>query len=259
MSKLLSKFVKISRGSPAPMGFGHASRPQKTPAMAFIGLLSQNYKRGATRLNRIEADGALLRGVNPDQVLTDITGVLGEVPWGLEAEETNGDSVDTLVEKGCDFFLVSPDKVTVEAVKDDRAAFLLTLPPNADDSFLRTIEDLPISAVFMSIGHASSPLNLQHLIDIGSVRTMFDKYLLVEVPNTVSAKELEGLRDMGVDAVVVDAGQSSEKVLKGIKQDLLDMPRQPKPKLERTTPMLAVGLGASASHADEEEEYEEED
>ena len=87
---------------------------------------------------------------------------------------------------------------------------------------------------------------------------MFDKYLLVEVPNTVSAKELEGLRDMGVDAVVVDAGQSSEKVLKGIKQDLLDMPRQPKPKLERTTPMLAVGLGASASHADEEE-YEEED
>ena len=242
------------------MGFGHAARPQKTPAMAFIGLLSQNYKRGATRLNRIEADGALLRGVNPDQVLTDIAGALGDVPWGLEAEETNGDSVETLVEKGCDFFLVSPDKVTVEAVKNDGADFLLSLPLGADDSFLRTIEDLPISAVFMSLGPSSSPLNLRHLINIASVRTMFDKYLLVEVPNTVSAKELEGLRDIGVDAVVIDAGQSSEKVLKGIKQDLLDMPRQPKPKSERTTPMLAVGLGASTRHADEEdEEYEEED
>ncbi len=259
MSKLISKFVRISRGSPAPMGFGHAARPPKTPAMAFIGLLSQNYKRGATRLTRLEADGALLQGVNPDRELSDIAEALGEVPWGLKAGEMDGDSVENLVERGCDFFLVSPDKVTIEAVKDDRAAFLLDLPPGVDDSFLRAIEDLPISAVFMSLGPVGSPLNLQHLINIGSVRTMFDKYLLVEVPNTVSAKELEGLRDMGVDAVVVDAGQSSEKVLRGIKQNLLDMPRQPKPRLERTTPMLAAGLRASADHADEENEEDEEE
>ena len=259
MSKLLSRLEKINRGSPAPMGFGAVARTEKTPAMALIGLLAQNYNQGANRLVRLKADGALLEGAGLDGKLPEIAAALDTVPWGIKVEEMDGDKARGLVETGCDFFLVSPERVTVEAVKDERAAYLLSLPPDADDRFLRAIEDLPVDAVFMSIASTESSLTLQHLINIGSVRTMFDKYLMVGVPATISSKDLEGLRDMGVDALVVDAGRSSEKVLGAIKENLLSLPRQRKPRSERASPVLPRIVGASALSSDEEDDYDYEE
>lgn len=259
MSKLLSRLEKINRGSQAPMGFGVAVRTEKTPAMALIGLLAQNYKQGANRLVRLKADGVLLEGAGLDGKLLEIAGALDTVPWGVKVEEMDGDKARGLVEKGCDFFVVSPERVTVEAVKDERAAYLLSLPSDVDDRFLRAIEDLPVDAVFMSIASTESPLTLQHLINIGSIRTMFDKYLILGVPATISAKEMEGLRDMGVDALVVDAGRSSEKVLGAIKENLLSLPRQRKLRSDRISPVLPHMADSSAVSSDEEDEGAEEE
>jgi hypothetical protein len=257
MSKLESRIEKISRGSPAPMGFGAASRAAQTPAMALIGILPNNALEGAKSLAGLDADGALLAGVDSGEEISSLTEALGSTPWGVKADALNGESVDDLVQKGCDFFLVSPDNVTVEAAKDDRAAFILSLPMGANDAFLRALEDLPICAAFTSLT-ADGPLTLQRLIDVASVRTMFDKYLLVEVPARLSSKELEGLRDVGVDAVVVNMEASTEESLKAMKKRLVELPRQRKPRSERSSAIIPAGLGAGSAHSDhEEEEYDD--
>ena len=253
MSKLVSRIEKISRGSPAPMGFGATARAAQTPAMALIGILSQNSLEGAKCLASLDADGALLADVDSGEEISTMAEALGPTPWGVKTHALDGEAADSLVQKGCDFFLVSPDSVTVEAAKDDRAAFILSLPVDANDGFLRALEDLPISAAFISLTD-NGPLTLQRLIDVGSVRTMFDKYLLVEIPVSLSAKELEGLRDMGVDAVVVDVGAASEESLKAMKERLLELPRQRKPRSERTSAVIPAGFGAESAHFDHEDE-----
>ena len=175
MSKLVSRIEKISRGSPAPMGFGAATRAAQTPAMALIGILSQNSLEEAKSLASLDADGALLTGIDSGEEIASIAEALGSTPWGVRADALDGETADGLVQKGCDFFLVNPESVTVEAAKDDRAAFILSIPIGANDGFLRTLEDLPISAAFTSLAD-NGPLTLQRLIDVVSVRTMFDKY-----------------------------------------------------------------------------------
>jgi len=258
MSKLLSKLDKISKGSPAPLGFGAANREEKVPAMVLVGRLSQNYAQGAARLAKVQVDGALLEGEGLDGKLKDIVGALGKVPWGIAPRDLDDKQAGALLEEGCDFFLVESEQAKVEAMKaDDGAAYLLSLPEDPGEAYLRAIDCLPVDAVLMSMNSLEPPLTLQHLITIGSVRTMLDKYLMLEVPTNLSSKEIEGLRDLGVDALVVDAGRSSEKVLAGLKEKLLGLPRQRKSRSERMSPILPSVSTAGASARDDDDEDEE--
>ena len=253
MSKLVSRIETISRGSPAPMGFGAVSRATQSPAMALIGIISKDAVDSARNLAELDADGAVLVGVDWGEDLTASAEALGAVPWGIKTDRLDEQAVSGFVDKGCDFFLASPDQVTVEAAKDDRAAFILSLPANASDGYLRALEDLPISATFTSLT-AEGPLTLKNLIDLGAVRTMFDQYLLVEVSADLSSKELEGLRDMGVDAVVVDAENSSADSLRDLQKRLMDLPRQRKARSEKASAVLPSGLSGSNAHDDDEYE-----
>ena len=253
MSKLVSRIEKISRGSPAPIGFGASGRTARTPAMALIGILSGNSPEDAKCLADLDADGALFAATTPSEEFASLTEALGATPWGVKVNDLNGETADGLIQQGCDFFLVDADSVTVEAAKDERAAFILSLPEAAGDGFLRALEDLPITAAFTSLA-ADGPLTLQRLIDVGSLRTMFDKYLLVQVNPGLSARELEALRDMGVDALVVDVAAASEDSLKAMKESLLNLPKQRKPRSEKASAVLPSGLSGGNAHSDHEEE-----
>lgn len=252
MSKLLYRLERINKGSSAPIGFGAASHVDKTPAMALIGRLAQNYKQGANRLAKLGADAALLSGVAPGDELSEITRVLKNIPWGVLIQDMDGDKASELVKQGCDFFVLGSGEITIEAIKDQNPGYILSIPPNPDDKFLRVIEDLPVDAGFMSIGSIEPPITLQHLIALGSVRTMFDKYLIAEVPAEVSSNELEGLRDIGLDALVVDAGRSTERVLKTIRERLLDLPRQRKQRADRMNPVLPRHVSISSHDIDDD-------
>ncbi len=258
MSQLLNKLEKISRGSPAPMGFGAASRVEKNPAMALIGNLSRNHAQGANRLSHLEADGALLHGLDDQDALSQITGALNGVPWGVRVDELDQPRAQTLLDSGCDFFVVSPEKASVEAMKDDRAAYLIDLPADAGERFLRAIEDLPVDALLLSLDPFQSPLTLQDLISITSVRSMFDKYLIIHAAAALTSKEIECLRDVGVDGLMVDAGRTTEKELKDLKQRLFDIPKQRRPRSERMTAVLPrVGFhNAEADEFDDDDDEE---
>lgn len=254
MSKLLSKLERISKGSSTPLGFGAASRIEKTPSMVLVGLLTQNYSQGVSRLAKVDADGALFTGENLDAKIAGLAGNLKEVPWGIRVNELDSDRANRLIDAGCDFFVTSPETIMVDAIMDDKAAYLLSLPPGPEEILLRAIEDLPVDAVYMSLNPWESRLTLEHLINISSARTMFDKYLLVEVSATLSYKELASLRDVGVDALVVDAGRSSEKVLTSLKEKLFGLPRQRKSRSEKLSAIIPRGVDSQSTSTYEEED-----
>ena len=253
MSKLVSRIEKISRGSPAPIGFGASGRTSRTPAMALIGVLSGNSTENAKCLADLDADGAIISATNSTEDFTSLAEALGSTPWGIMVDHLDGKTADGLIQQGCDFFLADAGGISVEAAKDERAAFVLSLPKEASDGFLRAIEDLPITAAFTSLA-ADGPMTLKDLVDVGSLRTMFDKYLLVKVNPDLSSKELEGLRDMGVDAVVVDLAGASQDSLKSLKQRLIKLPRQRKARSEKSNAVLPSGLSGGNAHTDHDEE-----
>jgi len=191
----------------------------------------------ADLIAKTKLDAALIEGNGVDKELSDISGALKTIPWGLAVEELDGKRAKGLIEKGCDFFVVSPEKTQMEAMKEEKPAYLLPVAIDSDDRYLRGVEGLPVDAVILSMD-SPAPLTLQHFISIGIIRPMLDKYVLLKVAAPPTAKELEALRDAGVDALLVDMEKTSEKALTELKERLMNLPKPRKNCSDRLSPVL---------------------
>ena len=253
MSQLLNKLDRINRGSPAPMGFGAATRVEKTPAMVLIGDVSRNFNQGTNRVDQLPADGALMQGLPVDDNLSRVTELLTAVPWGIRVDQLDQAGAKELLDRGCDFIIVRPENSFVDAMKDDQVAYLMDLPSEPTERFLRAIEDLPVDAIVMDRSTLQCPVTLLDLISIASVRSMFEKYLIVHADVGITPKEIESLRDVGVDGLIVDA-QSTKKDLKDLHQRLLDVPRQRRAKSDRFAAVLPRSVGEQDDDFDIDDE-----
>ncbi len=261
MSRFLDRLERINRGVATSMGFGSSARAEKLPAMALLGMLSGGDKsaQGASNLASIGADGALIEGVGIDEVLKELAKALDKVPWGIRVEGLNGERASSFRERGCDFLAFGPENTLIAALEDENTAYLICVQPDMDERHLRAIEDLPIDAVLLSLKSAEPPLTLQHLITIGSVRGAFSKYLLLEVGGVLTSKELEGLRDIGVDGLVVDATSLSAEELEALKGRLLALPRRQRSRGGKSSAVLPRTVYSPPSSPSREEEEEEEE
>ena len=263
MSRLVDRLERIGRGPVTSMGFGAASRTEKIPSMALVGTLSDPGRaaQGASTLARMGADGALIEGMHLEDITQELSDALGEVPWGIRVQDLKDDLASQFREKGCDFLAFGPDAALVEALGDEDTAYLLCIQPDMEERFLRAVEDLPVDVVLLDMKSVERPLTLQHLITVSSVRSAFSKYLLLEVPGVLTTGELEGLRDVGVDGLVVDATALSAEELQELKDRLLAVPKRQRSRSGRPSALLPrmdhTPPGAPSREDEEEEECRE--
>ena len=222
------------------MGFGIAAKGEELPSMALVGLLSGKRKsvKGASLLAKAGADGAVIEGVDSAEALKEIAKRLDTVPWGIRVSELSGEQVEHYREDGSDFLAFGPERALLGALEEEDVGYLLCIPPDMDDRSLRTIENLPVDAVLLSLKELEPPLTVQHLIAIGSVREMFGKYLLLEVPGDPAFRELEALRDIGVDGLVVDVDSFTADALGALKARLVALRKRQRSKAKKSVANL---------------------
>jgi hypothetical protein len=261
MSKLLDRLDKIGRGASVSMGFGAAAREEKLPGIALLGKLSGAVKsaQAASTLAKLGVDGAIIEGMGIEEISKKLAQTLEHIPWGVSVTELKNGQVGNYRDQGCDFLAFGPKGALLEALEEDDTGYILSIDPDMDERYLRTIEDLPVDAVLLSMKSVEPPLTVQDLITISSVRGNFSKYLLLEVTGGFSANELEGLRGIGVDALVVEATTLSAKKLQELRDALLALPKRQRSRSPRASAVLPRGSfvlpGASAG----EEEYDDDD
>ena len=257
MSKFLDRLEKITRGTPVSIGFGAASRAEKLPSMGLLGRLSDRAKalRGASVLAKIGAEGALIEGIDEEADVNELAQALKDVPWGRRVHELNAEQVSGYRGEGCDFLVFEPEKVLLDSLGDEDTAYVLCLRPDVDEGYLRGVEGLPIDAVLLDTDGMHPPLTLQHLTTISSVRSMFSKYLLLQIHGDLTARELEGLRDIGVDGLVVDVSAFSVKKLEGLRDRLLSLPRRQPDRASKRSAVLPAGAYTAADVESDDEEF----
>jgi hypothetical protein len=264
MSKLLDRLDRISKGTVNQMGFGAAVRAEKTPPMVLVGRIGKAKAAStAAALSEAGFDGAVLDGVPADDS-GKVADSLKGLPWGLKLEEITTEQVAASREKGCDFLAFSSDKAFLEALSDndkvdDEEGRILCISADMDERVLQVIDDLPVGAVLLSLDSVKPPLTMDHLLTIGSVRGCFNKYLLVELSGDLSSAELEGLRDIGVDGIVVDASSMSKTALKQCKERLQGLSRRQRKPQGRAGALLPMGGSHAEDHDDndDDDDYEE--
>ena len=264
MSKLLDRLDRISKGPVTQMGFGAAVRAEKTPPMVLVGRIGKAKAAStAAALSEAGFDGAVLDSVPADDS-GKVADSLKGLPWGLKLEEVTTEQVAASREKGCDFLAFSSDKAFLEALSDndkvdDEEGRILCISADMDERVLQVIDDLPVGAVLLSLDSVKPPLTMDHLLTIGSVRGCFNKYLLVELSGDLSSAELEGLRDIGVDGIVVDASSMSKTALKQCKERLQGLSRRQRKPQGRAGALLPMGGSHAEDHDDndDDDDYEE--
>ena len=259
MSKFLDRLERISLGAPAPMGFG-APRAQKTPGMALVGLISGDYAAGLGALAGLAPDAALISLASGSPPLSEIGSSLGEaIPWGLCVSSLTDDDARTFEDGGSDLLAFNLGGTPISALASEGMARILCIEPSIEIEQLRAIDALPIDAVLLSMTGVSAPWTLADLATIAGISQRVDKYLLLGVSQLPGAKDLEAIREVGVQALVADVGAVAVESLAELKAALLDMPKQRPPAKGRAAALLPSSVFFPEPAAGHEEEPPEED
>ena len=260
MSKFLDRLEQINLGTSASMGFG-ASRTQRPPGMALVGLVSENHSEGMQTLRDLAPDAALVSGIDDASVIKDLSQALGEeIPWGARLSSLDEEAARTFEDSGCDLMAFSLQDTAVSAVSSEETARVLCIEMDIDPEQLPAIGALPVDALLLPMSGMSAPWTLQDLTAIGMVSRRVNKYILVEASQLPGPKELEALRNIGVHGLVVDVAAAGSQKLAELKTAMHDMPRQRAGRRERATaiiPSSAFPGGFSFPREDPDSEEDE--
>ena len=233
MSKFLDRLEQINLGTTAALGFG-VSRAQKPPGMALVGLASSGHAKGIQALAKLGPDAVLLSGLDAPAAVQELAKALdGDTPWGARLESLNEEEAQALEEGGCDMVALSMQGTTVEAAASENMARLLSVGLDVEADQLPAIGALPVDALLLPMGGVASPWTLQDLAAIAKISRRVSQYILVEVSQPPSQKELEALRNVGVHGLVVDVAGVKAKELAALKEALQEMPRQKSERRDR--------------------------
>jgi hypothetical protein len=237
MGQLIDKLERTRRGYTQPFGFsGGGSKREKNPPILLLGAVQPGSDSDAKRVTEAELDGAVVAARGAKK--SDAPKSLKDQTWGLWVEEALKDDPE-----GADFQVFSSDATSLGALSGDKRTTVMQVNPDLDDSLLRTINDLPVSAFLVSLADASA-LTLRQMMRIARVRGVTSKWLLVHVTQLPNKDELTIFRDAGVNGIIVNVADHSTDALKACRETLLDLPKPDNKRKNGAIAMLPRVEGA---------------
>lgn len=266
MSKLLDLLERIRDGSPAPLGFG-AARAETLPGMALLGRASRATRpsrsrrpRGLSRAAAASLDAAIVdRGGSADY-LAEMGNLLADLPWGPALTALAAADTAALGESGADLVAVTLEGAAAALTGEENLARLLVADPEWDDRELRAVVALPVDALIVDLTAVAGPWTLADLVKVGVLSRRADKYILVEIAQAPAAKDLESLRDMGVNGLIASLETMDAAALAALKADLRAMPRpRPRRRERRAAAIPGAAFAQAAPHPSRDPEPDDGD
>lgn len=222
MSKLTDRFDALGRATPAPMGF--ATRPQAATAATMLLLGSAPAKNAGKYAKTEGVDAIILTGA--EALAGDATPVedLKDQIWGVSIGDIDFDGLDRLKEMGCDFIVPSSDDHSAAILRDDDMARGYEVDTALTESVARALEFLPVDFLFLTPPKSLWPLKLSNLIELESTVGLVGSHFVLKVDKPPSAQDLEIVRNLPVDALLIDLTSTSNGDLKKYRECIDALP-----------------------------------
>ena len=249
MAKLADLIKRATKGEPAPLGFG--SPREKPPAsMVLVALAAKRWPQAAGDAVAAGADALFLTGRPNESEITEAIAAAGDRPCGLLAA---GDAdLSALHGAGLDFLVLSPD-APARSLQNEDSTFLLRVRDDLTDIQLRTVDALPVDALFLDSN--SAPFTISRQMEIQRVSGLARKTIMLSVASDSTQDDLLSLRESGVALIAVDmASQNATEALRHLR-GLIDA--LPKRGRLRGQERLGVTLPTVSRSSDEEDDEDE--
>ncbi len=262
MSKLLDRLDRLAKGTAPALGFAPQGNREPLPSLALLAWVTSKNQRHLTSIAKAGLDAIVMPGnpAGPAGAAQQPKPVEGAV-FGVAIERTGEDNLQAYKDQGCDFIVFGIEGTKVGALEEGPCARILRISADMSEAQLRGLEDLPIDIVMLRKPAPEGPLSLAHLLAISNIRSATSRYLLLEWDTELSAMELEQLRDLGVDGLVMTAEDVSSQAVSALRERIAALPRRKPRGDQKSVPLLprVGGIAGARPRRHEEEEEEEED
>src|SRR4051794_16548698 len=187
MSKLGDAIRKSQRVESAPMGFG-AARAAVKPSMlvGFIGAAAdaEKAREAGAEIVMVDARSAgvinrFLGGANDVQPeALKLNNGAAELPAGVMASP-DAEGVKLLKSAGLDFLCFEAENTPASALLDEDVGYVLIVPANPEELFLRSLEPLNLEALYLS--EVPQPLTVSKQIDLSRTAMLARKPMIAHV------------------------------------------------------------------------------
>jgi hypothetical protein len=258
MSKLSDKIRKALRLETAPLGFRAAAR-ERTPSLLIVVRLDDADPREVAVAVEKGADSVLLCLAKPaEKEVKKAVEAAGETPCGVWPEGLDGEAVSRLMAAGVDYLVFGAENTPAPVLLEEKAGYVLVLEEELSDTYLRTVDLLPLDAVFLPQGRGA--LSVRSQMELRRIAWLTRKPVMLPVSLPAGSAELECLRDSGVTLLLVDGGQKGTlEGLPALRQAIEGLPAPRRRREERMGAVLPRPADVLVVEEEEEEEEGEEE
>lgn len=202
MSKLIENLDKVGTITPSPMGFGTSRDTKKSPPLMLLGLSQLKSRRVAAKL---PLDSLIFTTdvINKSTVQNFLT-LSNDVPWGIWINEFEPESLEVLENEAVDYLVFSDITAPATILASDNLGRIIATPPDFPEELAHGLNEIPIDAIILTGIEDTSPISVKDLLRIRSFRDIVDKPILILRSVTLTKQELEILRDIGIQGIIVD-------------------------------------------------------
>ena len=247
MTKLADLIRRATRPAIAPLGFGTA-RSKPSPTMIVVAVIGAKWKDAVRDATSSGATAVLLTGGPTERDIKAAAAAAGDSACGVVANGTTG-----LEEAGVDFVVLGSD-APASALQDEDMTFLLQVDADLSDIQLRTIEPLPIEALYLD--GPGSALTIGRQMELQRITGLARTPLLTAPVSDVSRDDLLSLRDSGVLLLAVDMSASGATKTLAHLQELVGglPPRRTRRRGEKAEVALPTPSRGHEEHDEEDDE-----
>jgi hypothetical protein len=258
MSRLIDKLKRIHQAEPQPMGFAMRRATSENARMQLLAYLSsENAEKLSGSIEN--ADAVLMEVTKADEVgiLEKLCRSKDNMAGGWVKASSSG-TLKKALSIACDF-VVFPAATHLNSIPKDKVGRILEADLSWTEGIMRTLNDLPIDAVFIAGKDADLTVTVNRLMFLQRLAYIVSKPILVSLAASPTETELQTLWDMGISGIVVEiADEGSAKGLADLHETIGKLAAPSFRKKNRASAILPR-VSAEESHPSEGQEEEEED
>ena len=216
------------------MGFGSV-RAEPRPSM-LVGYFGP--EGGISKAREAGADFILADGRSGSVDASKARVAAGDLPLGAWTMARDSAAAKALREGGLDFLVVAEDSPAASLLDDD-LGYVLALPSQPEEIFLRSLEPLSLEALLLH--NIPSPLTVSGELELSRTGALARRPMLCETASAASADDLQCLRAAGVAGVMTDA-----EGIARLKETVKALPQRKVRRDDRAVVSLPRGQAAAA-------------
>lgn len=259
MSKFIDRLNRVGQPAPQSIGF-RTAQAESPPVIQLIARLSANAVPTGKTLKG--ADAAIMAVTAITSGATTLKKLVKDVPgidWGAFLTDKSANNLEKTTKLGADFVIFPATGTPVSTPPEDGPGIIIEIETSLSDMVLRTINDTPVDAVLIRDGErGEGPLTWAEMLSLQRVVKLLNLPLLVTVPSTTAADELQVLSEMGIAGIVVETDGDR---LSGLRKiiDMLPAPIKKHHHRDAMVPQLRQEVAAAADDDDDGDDYDDEE